>query len=420
MTTRQLCRTRWFLRELWQRAVAGRSTQLASALAYTSILALVPVLVVGFATLSLFPAFAAWQSVLQDFIFQSFVPGVGDRVESYLTDFAAKARDLQGLGVAALLVTVLSLMSSIEAAFNDIWEVRRRRPIGKRLLLYWTILTLGPLLIGAGLVATSFLVSLPLLHQAAALTGLNRLLLHWLPLITTWLAFVLSYKAIPHHPVRLRHALAGGLFAALLFEITKRLFASWLLYFPTQQAIYGAFATVPVFLLWIFVSWFIVLLGAQFTRCLEVVPAHCADESRSPWRHAPCYRAWRILVHLYRAQRSGVAISQEALLAQEPGFDARELADSLKVLADAHWISRDEMFCWLLVRDLDELSLLDLARLVPPSLRVAEAAQNLPPEDGRFRHLLEQHRQGVERDFSCSLAALMQGAEGAAARVDPA
>lgn len=420
MTTRQLARTRWFLRELWQRAVAGRSTQLASALAYTSILALVPVLVVGFATLSLFPAFAAWQSVLQDFIFQSFVPGVGDRVESYLTDFAAKARDLQGLGVAALLVTVLSLMSSIEAAFNDIWEVRRRRRIGKRLLLYWTILTLGPLLIGAGLVATSFLVSLPLLHQAAALTGLNRLLLHWLPLITTWLAFVLSYKAIPHHPVRLSHALAGGLFAALLFEITKRLFASWLLYFPTQQAIYGAFATVPVFLLWVFVSWFIVLLGAQFTRCLEVVPLQGSEASPSSWRSAPCYRAWRILVHLQRAQRSGLAISQEALLAQEPGFDARELADSLKVLADAHWISRDDRFCWLLVRDLDELSLLDLARLVPPSLRVAEEAQNLPPEDARFRHLLEQQRQGVERDFSCSLAALMQGAEGAAARVDPA
>ena len=407
MTARQLARAHWFVRELWQRAVAARSAQLASALAYTSILALVPLLVVGFATLSLFPAFAAWQGILQDFIFQSFVPGVGTRVQSYLTNFASKARDLQGLGVTALLITVLSLMSSIEAAFNDIWEVRRHRPLGKRLLLYWTILTLGPLLIGAGLVATSFLVSLPMLRQAAALTGLSTFLLHWLPLITTWLAFVLSYKAIPYHPVKLSHALAGGLFGALLFEIAKRLFASWLLYFPTQQAIYGAFATVPVFLLWVFVSWFIVLLGAQFTRCLEVVPLQGSEASPSSWRNAPCYRAWRILVHLQRAQRSGLAISQEALLAQEPGFDARELADSLKVLADAHWISRDDMFCWLLVRDLDELSLLDLARLVPPSLRVAEAAQNLPPEDARFRQLLEQHRHGVERDFSCSLASLM-------------
>ena len=289
----------------------------------------------------------------------------------------------------------------------DIWEVRHHRPLGKRLLLYWTILTLGPLLIGAGLVATSFLVSRPLLRQAAALTGLSTFLLHWLPLITTWLAFVLSYKAIPCHPAQLSHALTGGLFGAPLFEIAKRLFASWLLYFPTRQAIYGAVATVPVFLLWVFVSWFIVLLGAQFTHCLEVVPLQGSDASPSSWRSAPCYRAWRILVHLQRAQRSGLAISQEALLVQEPGFDARELADSLKVLADAHWISRDEMFYWLLVRDLDELSLLDLARLVPPSLMVAEAAQNLPPEDACFRQLLEQHRHGAERDFSCSLASLI-------------
>ena len=170
---------------------------------------------------------------------------------------------------------------------------------------------------------------------------------------------------------------------------------------------FWAFATVPVFLLWVFVSWFIVLLGAQFTRCLEVVPLQGSDASPSVWRSAPCYRAWRILVHLQRAQRSGLAISQEALLAKEPGFEARELADSLKVLADAHWISRDDRFCWLLVRDLDELSLLDLARLVPPSLMVAEAAQNLPPEDARFRQLLEQHRHGVERDFNGSLASLM-------------
>lgn len=277
------------------------------------------------------------QGTLQGFIFHSFVPGVGDLVQGHLMAFAAKARDLRGLGVAALLVTVRSPMSSIEAAFNEIREVRRHRPPGKRFLRYWTVLTLGPLLIGAGLVATPLVVSLPLLRDAVAMTGLSEMLLHWLPLLITWLACMLGYKAIPYPPVNWVHALAGGLCAALLFEIAKRLGASWLVYFPAQQAIYGAFASVPVFLLWVYLAWFSVLLGGQFKRCLEALPPHGDGPGPSAWRSSGGYRAWRVLVHLLAAQRTGQAIAREELLALQPDFGARELAEILRLLTAAHW-----------------------------------------------------------------------------------
>lgn len=404
----------WLLRELMRRAISSQCTQLASALAYTSMLALVPLLVVGFATLALFPAFEVWQTSLQAFIFRSFVPGMGEVVQQHLVAFAGKARALQGLGGAALLVTVLSLMASIETAFNDIWEVRRARPWGKRLLLYWTVLTLGPLLVGVSLVATSIVVSLPLLQHAVSITGVATALLQSLPVLVTWAAFLLAYKAIPNRAVRWRHAVVGGGVAAILFEIAKRLFAVWVTQFPSQQAIYGAFATVPIFLLWIYLSWLIVLLGALFTRCLDSLPVEPDALGERDWRASACYRVWRVLVHLHAAQRDGQALEEDQLLALEPELDGHALAEALHLLAGARWIARDESYRWLLVRDLDDLRLLDLARIAPPTLGPEAQAVTVSVEDQALYAVLTAHREALEAHFECSLASLMSRAAGRA------
>ncbi len=409
-----LRRSSWFLRELFRRGHAAQCPQLAASLAFTSLLALVPLLVVGFATLSLFPAFEAWQDTLQDFIFKSFVPGMGDLIQQHLLAFAAKARALQGLGAAALVVTVLSLMANIETAFNDLWEVRHRRPLGKRLLLYWVLLTLSPLLVGAGLVATSFVVSLPWLRRAGEIPQLTSVGLQVLPLLATWVAFALAYKAIPYRRIRLLHAVLGGLVGALLFEIAKHLFAFWLSNFPTQQAIYGAFATVPVFLLWVYLCWFIVLGGAVFTRCLETLPVAGGKAPTSAWQASSCYLAWRLLVCLHDAQRRGDALTEAMLLAREPAFDASSLATSLRVLSDARWIARDEDFAWLLCRDLDDLRLVDLLRLVPAPLTALDDPTHLAGEDQRVYALIAHQHQQLEAGLGVSLAALMAPAVSAA------
>ena len=407
MSASLLHRVGWFLRELLRRGHVAQCPQLAASLAFTSLLALVPLLVVGFATLSLFPAFEAWQDTLQNFIFKSFVPGMGDLVQQHLLSFAAKARALQGLGVAALVVTVLSLMANIETAFNDLWEVRHRRPLGKRLLLYWVLLTLGPLLVGVGLVATSFVVSLPWLRRAGEIPQITTVGLQLLPLLATWAAFALAYKAIPYRRIRLSHAVLGGLVGALLFEISKHLFAIWLTNFPTQQAIYGAFATVPVFLLWVYLCWFIVLGGAVFTRCLEAFPIGVGKLPTSAWQASSCYLVWRLLVCLHDAQRRGDALTEAMLLAREPALDASTLADSLRVLSDARWVARDEDFAWLLSRDLDDLRLVDLLRLVPAPLSALDDPADLSAEDQRVYALVAHQHQQLEASLGVSLASLM-------------
>lgn len=373
--------------DVGRRFDAQRGFDIAAALAFTTILALVPLLVVVFGAMSLFPAFTVWQGSIEHFIFHNFVPAMGEQVQGYLNEFATKARELRAIGIGFLIVTVLSMLATIESTFNVIWGVRRQRPYAVRFLVYWAILTLGPLLIGIGIVATSAVVSLPLLRDVDTEVATSRLL-PWLPLVATATAFVLCYKLIPHRPVRLRHALIGGTSAALAFEAAKHLFAIYVTQFPTQQAVYGAFATLPIFLLWVYLSWVIVLLGAQLTHSLAVAPA----PRRVPlddWRASDVYCAFRLLRQLHLAQQQGAALGDDALREREPLLDHAQMDDLLGRLENINWVARDSRYQWLLLRDLDDVTLGDLARLTPPDdslLRVPDEA--LTPEDKRLRALL--------------------------------
>jgi membrane protein len=401
------------LRDVAARFVAQRGTGIAASLAFTSILALVPLLVVVFGALSLFPAFDAWQAQIQDFVFRNFVPAMGEQVRDYLLKFTAKAMNLQAIGIAFLIVTVLSMMSTIESTFNLIWGVRRRRPPGLRFLVYWAVLTLGPLLVGAGLVATSAMVSLPLLRGHVDTASLSWLL-RWLPLAATATAFVLCYKLVPYCHVRPRHAVIGGLSAAVLFELAKHLFALYVTHFPSQQAVYGAFATVPVFLLWVYLSWVIVLLGAQLTHSLGVAPRPHAWPA-GDWRAGDLYCAWRVLWRLMCAQGRGATLGEDALRAAEPALEPARLDAVLRRLEDARWVARDARYAWLLLRDLDDVSLDDLLRVVPadPGHDYGAAAQ--APEDERLRALLAGYAAQSSALLAVPLSRLCAAAPVAAA-----
>ena len=265
-----LRRVYYFLAAVGREFRADRCPQIAAALSYTSVLSIVPILTVIFTTLALVPAFRVWQIAIEQFIFANFVPASGDQLQSYIAAFVSKAAALQTLGFILLAVSVFSMMATIEQAFNEIWRVSKRRALVKRGLLYFAILSLAPCALTLGLVVTSYLVSLPLLRATLHMHAMAPPLLRVLPVVASMLAFLASYKFIPNRPVRWAHAAIGSAVAAVIFEAAKRLFAVYLLHFPSQQVIYGAFAVIPIFLLWIYLCWLIVLFGAELTYGLTV------------------------------------------------------------------------------------------------------------------------------------------------------
>jgi len=264
-----------FAHRLWQfswrvlrRFEQDRCQRLAGSLSFTTLLAIVPLTAVTVAVLSLFPVFSAWMSVIQDFIYSNFVPAAGEAVQKYLTQFAGKAGRLTVVGLLLLAVTSLMLMATIEQALNDIWRVKNTRRLARRFLSYGALLTLGPILAAASLALTSKLFTLSFFGRAE-LTLMHVALGAVLPLAFELGAVVLLYIVVPNAPVKWRNAFVGGVFAALLLEVAKYLFAAAMKYFTTYQTLYGAIAALPVFLVWIYISWVIVLLGAIVTATLN-------------------------------------------------------------------------------------------------------------------------------------------------------
>ena len=234
----------------------------ASSLTFTTVISLVPLLTVMLALFTAFPMFAKFQTALQDYLLQSLVPdNIARPVLQSLTTFAGKASRLGGVGLVALLVTALALVFTIDRTLNAIWRVPRPRPLAQRVLVYWAAMTLGPLVLGVSLSLTSYAISASK-GIVDALPGGLSLLLGALQFISLAAGMAALFRYVPNTHVRWTHAWAGGVFVALGFEVAKRALAWYVASVPTYSAVYGAFATLPIFLLWIYLGWVIVLLGA--------------------------------------------------------------------------------------------------------------------------------------------------------------
>ncbi|MFH7564967.1 virulence factor BrkB family protein [Oceanimonas smirnovii] len=239
----------------------------AGYLTYISLLSLVPMLAVVFAMMSAFPMFAELRETIQNFVFSNFVPAAGDVVQKNIQGFIDNASKTTAIGVAALAVTAMLLISAIDENFNHIWRVSQKRRWSVAFSTYWMILTLGPILAGASLAVTSYITSMRL-FQGDSFFGVGTLLLSMLPFLLSTLMFVVFYMVVPNKRVRFSHAIVGGLVAAVLFEIAKRGFAFYITQFPSYQAIYGALATIPILFVWVYFSWMIALFGAELTASL--------------------------------------------------------------------------------------------------------------------------------------------------------
>ncbi|PAU57418.1 virulence factor BrkB family protein [Pseudomonas indica] len=363
-----------FWRYLVQRFLTDRGAHSAAALTYTTLFAVVPMMTVTFAMLSAIPAFQGMSEEIQGFIFRNFVPSTGVTVQEYLRAFTAQARQLTWIGVGFLMVTALMMLLTIEKAFNTIWRVRQPRRGVSSFLLYWAILSLGPLLLGAGFAVSTYVTSLSLLSGPDALVG-AKTALSFMPLVFSVAAFTLLYAAVPNARVPVRHALLGGLFTAVLFEAAKGLFSLYVSLFPGYQLIYGAFATVPLFLLWIYLSWLIVLFGAELV---------CNLSSSRQWRRRALPRLLVVLgilrVFLQRQQRGHPVRHADV---QREGWPLPE--DEWEEIID--FLEREKLVCrtsagaWVLCRDLTHYSMAQLLRHSPWPLPRPEQLQAHLNED---------------------------------------
>ncbi len=253
-------------RSLWERFTSDRLSLIASSLTFTTIMAIVPLLTVALAIFSTHPIFLELQKVLQKWLIDSLVPdAIARQVLGSMTQFTSKAHRLGLVGFAVLLGSALALVLTIDRTLNNIWRVKDRRSIGKRLLIYSALLAFGPMLLAASLWLTTAVAmwSQPLVGASSV-----RMFYSGLEFALVWTGLTLLYRYVPSAPVDTRHALLGGLCAAGALEVAKKLLTIYLLKIPTYSVIYGAFATVPVLLIWIYVAWLAVLMGAEIAASL--------------------------------------------------------------------------------------------------------------------------------------------------------
>lgn len=259
--------SRCFIGFVIQHFIQDDCTYVASALAFTTLLAIVPMMSVGLAFISAFPVFQDLIEPAQNFIFENFVPTTGKVVQGYLQQFTAQVSKLSLIGVGFLIGTALLMLFTIERAMNRIWRVASPRHGVTAILLYWAILSLTPIMLGLSLAASSYLFSIPFIsnHQPPSF-----LLFHWTPFFFSLTGFTFLYLVVPNCRVKIRHAFWGALFAALLFEAAKQAFAYYLVNYNTYELLYGVFASIPIFFIWVYWGWVITLLGAEISYALSV------------------------------------------------------------------------------------------------------------------------------------------------------
>lgn len=259
-----------FWRTVGVRFKADGCANRAAALAFATLLSLVPLLAVSFAILTAFPISQQFALKIQTFVFDNFVAASAEVVQQHLQAVVQQTSKLSGIGMLLLLATAVLMVFNMEQAFNAIWRTKKQRSFISAFLMYWAVLTLTPILIGVGLAVSAYLATFPFLAEAVRALGLKKLVLIVTPCFSTLVAFTLLYLAVPNCKVRFRFALFGGIVAMALFELAKQGFVWYITHFPVYRLLYGALAAIPIFLVWIYLSWLIILFGAVVSAVMEM------------------------------------------------------------------------------------------------------------------------------------------------------
>lgn len=305
-----------FIKYVFARFQDDKCSSVAAELTVTSLLALVPLTTVVFSLLALIPSFQNLAQPIQALMFEYFVPATGESVQNYLLEFVSKAKSMSGVGFIMLLVTALLMMRTIDNSFNNIWQIKSKKSVLRTFLVYWAVLTLGPIFLGTSLVITSYIKSLPMISDVVQQN--NQWITLWLPMMMESVAFTLMFFVIPNRKILFKHAIIAALITAVYFEIAKSGFGIFVEYFSTYQVIFGALAAIPLFLIWIYLSWSIILLGAEICHGLFSFQVNRREQESHPF-----IQLLQILLVLSEKQIVGETISEE-LLVEHEDWGARE------------------------------------------------------------------------------------------------
>ncbi len=310
----------------------------AGGLTFTTVISIVPLLTVMLALFSAFPMFATLETALQKYLLQTLLPDTIVRpVMGAITQFSMRASRLGAVGLIALVVTALAMMLTIDRALNTIWRVRKRRRIGQRVAIYWAAVTLGPLEFAISASATSYAASASRGLLGDMPTGLG-LAVSTFDFVLETIAVAALFRYVPNTLVRWRHAILGGFFVAVCLALGKRALTAYFGAVPTYALVYGAFATVPIFLVWIYLSWVIILLGAMVAAYAPLVGKPLAR-----WPDAPgveFHLALVVLGELAAARRAGRGGRAADAIAASIGIDPRQIGPVLDALIDLDWVGR--------------------------------------------------------------------------------
>ncbi|MCC9625801.1 YihY family inner membrane protein [Thalassospira sp. MA62] len=355
-----------FWRYALMRFVHDKSIQRAAGLSYTTLLAMVPFLAVALTVLSAFPVFDTFKDQIMDVVLNNFLPETGQQVMEYLGNFLQNTGQMTAIGTVVLGLTAVMLLGAIEGAMNDVFRVTTPRKMLSRLVVFWTLLTVGPMLLGLSLSLASYIFAMRHMVGGDELAGQIGQLTFLAPFLLSAAAFSLLFIGMPNRSVDLRDGLFGGVVAAILFETLKKGFGIYVTNFPTYQTIYGAVAVVPIFLLWMYLTWIVVLLGAQVSAARsEWRAARAAGLIPDPRGAVPGHMerviaVLRVLEYLQKRFQDGAKPPTYRHMLRELKLGGRDLNWALAALRREKLIDRSENHRWLLAGDLQRLSLLDL------------------------------------------------------------
>lgn len=357
--TVRLKEIRVFLVYLLKRFEKNENRKSASALTFMTLFAMVPLMTVGYCVLRMFPQFSQVTENFYDFVFKHFIPTSGSTIQEYLQGFSQQASELTAIGSVLLLVSAVSLMLMIEEALNKVWRVKQSRSGKVRFLIYWAVLSLGPILMGMAILLSSYLLSLPFVSDVDSLLGGVISIIKLLPFLLSVMALTLVYKVVPGCYVDLRYALAGALVAGVIIEVGKNLFVLVVKSFPSYQFIYGAFSIVPLFLLWVNIAWCIVLLGAEFVRALTFARKHRKGivASDLDW-------ALELLRIIQAGQLEKNFVSRNDIAGLLPMANADDWEAILAILVDEGWIVETKKEAYMTGPMVTNASLYELGEVI--------------------------------------------------------
>ena len=351
--------------------------RIAASLSYTTALSLVPLLAISFAIFAAFPTFEGVQQQLQNYVFDNFVPSAGEVVATYLNSFTEKTGKMTAVGIVGLGLTAIMLLATIESALNRIFHVQAIRSVASRLLMFWALLTMGPLMIGASLSLSTYFFALTAWFDVIPTVGFGTSIGSWiLPNIIMMAALSFIYIFVPNRNISWINGLIGAFVAVVLFATLKKLFGLFISNFPSYETIYGVLATIPIFMIWMFLTWAVVLLGAILTAALEDKKSGFfqTDSFISPAR---LMSASLHVLRILREQQHKGGTVHETELNKEIG--RRAFSEAIKVLAKAEYVVVTEEGKWILARDLKELDLADLHRILGLDLvEINSSGKELP------------------------------------------